>query len=179
MKHTASCLKLKQQAEEYEKLWPNHCRVCNGTGVNTWYENQSPLGSGFCWLEQMAEPCMCTELARCPRCGKRWIGFFDYYWINIHYKLYNALKNREDKFFKTHTHFAVALRKPRRNNWKGWIVYRIYYYPRKFINAIEHLHSVDTWKQIENEEPCPHCGWTFNSPGAPVWECYCWEDWED
>lgn len=61
-------------AEEYDIKWPNHCRTCNGTGVVRWQENQSPLGSGLCWMQDMIEVCDdCVAQGVCPQCGAKWL----------------------------------------------------------------------------------------------------------
>ena len=71
MNHKASCLKQKELAKEYEKLWPNYCKKCHGTGELSWQENQSPLGSGLYWPETITEFCEeCTGQGLCPHCGK-------------------------------------------------------------------------------------------------------------
>ncbi len=69
MKHNQSCIDLQAKAEAYKKQWPNYCKTCNGNGVVTWQENQSPLGSGQYWPETFRESChICINNGICPRC---------------------------------------------------------------------------------------------------------------
>jgi len=56
---------------EYQTQWPNYCQGCHGAGLHSWYENQSPIGSGMYWPEGLHEPCSdCAEKGNCPRCGQ-------------------------------------------------------------------------------------------------------------
>ena len=46
------------------------CKTCDNTGVVTWTENQSPLDSGYTWLETFTDYCEdCTGKGICPNCG--------------------------------------------------------------------------------------------------------------
>ena len=122
MKHTASCQKQKQLAEEYEKQWPNYCKKCHGTGEVSWQENQSPLGSGCYWPETFTDFCEdCIGKGICPRCGKKSLELV-------------------------------------------------------VIFDLDDLWKDDSWRDTVK---CPNCNWAFNSADAPVWECYCWENWEN
>lgn len=74
IKHTPECLATNGvQQKEYDtwlESWPNHCEKCEGWGVNAWYENQSPIGSGMVWNELIEESCeYCVWQGNCPRCG--------------------------------------------------------------------------------------------------------------
>lgn len=49
------------------------CATCNGVGYKIYYENQSPLGSGMVWNEELTEECPdCLELGICPNCSAQW-----------------------------------------------------------------------------------------------------------
>ena len=46
------------------------CEACKGTGQITYWENQSPLGSGENWPMMMYDVCpVCIEKGKCPQCG--------------------------------------------------------------------------------------------------------------
>ena len=74
MRHTQECIKQTEQhnraIEAWVKQWPHHCKECFGAGQFTSYYDPSPpgisLGSGY-YTE--VEPCRCTEMGKCPRCG--------------------------------------------------------------------------------------------------------------
>lgn len=64
----------KQQVLElqatYDAMCPDACTHCAGQGYSTWVENQSPIGSGLYWPEEMSEACdWCLVECKCPRCG--------------------------------------------------------------------------------------------------------------
>lgn len=66
-------LEREQQIAAWEAKWPNACKTCHGRGENIWQENQSPLGSGYVWMETLGEPCDdCSGQNKCPRCGATW-----------------------------------------------------------------------------------------------------------
>lgn len=49
------------------------CKTCNGEGISRTFENQSPLGSGMIWNEEIIDDCPdCTEKGFCPSCDKEW-----------------------------------------------------------------------------------------------------------
>ena len=49
------------------------CKTCDGEGISIQYENQSPLGSGMVWLEEIIDDCPdCTGLGFCPECETKW-----------------------------------------------------------------------------------------------------------
>jgi len=49
------------------------CKTCNGEGISRTLENQSPLGSGYTWLEEIIDDCPnCTGIGICPGCDKFW-----------------------------------------------------------------------------------------------------------
>lgn len=50
------------------------CEKCYGTGFVSYSENQSPLGSGMIWNEEIVEFCNCLESDLCPSCGHFWKG---------------------------------------------------------------------------------------------------------
>ena len=62
-KHQQGCpeLDFMSDAFEYVMRWPDYCRVCRGTGMQTWRE---PHGE---WLGDI---CGCIVKGCCPRCGK-------------------------------------------------------------------------------------------------------------
>lgn len=70
MDHTPECNRLQAESENARKLWialyPNYCRTCSGSGVETFYESHgSPYGS-----EMMTDPCWnCVLEGRRPRCS--------------------------------------------------------------------------------------------------------------
>ncbi len=69
MEHTPACLAMQAERAAYEQFWgKTYCSVCGGTGVVSWVENQSPLGSGYYWPETMYDPCH-KCMGHCPRCG--------------------------------------------------------------------------------------------------------------
>lgn len=75
MIHSLSCIAAQRQIEkkhkEWVRKWPNYCRSCGGFGVNSWYENASPWGSGENWPMQVTDVCpSCLEQGKCPRCGR-------------------------------------------------------------------------------------------------------------
>ena len=46
------------------------CKTCGGSGLITYQENQSPLGSGEYWPMTMTDECPdCIGKGKCPRCG--------------------------------------------------------------------------------------------------------------
>lgn len=76
IEHTQACIDATARYEvaiaEYERLWPNYCHICHGEGQFTSQYDPSPpgisLGSGY-MVDY--EPCeWCTEIGKCPRCGK-------------------------------------------------------------------------------------------------------------
>ena len=176
--HTKSCQQWKKAEEDYKKQWPDYCKECNGTGELTWTEDQSPLGSGYYWPEQMWEPCICVMEYRCPRCSKRLIDFFSYWWNSINAKVYRNFTKWEEKGYKKlkTTHWKVALNKPQKDNWKGWIWYRVCRYTRESIMWFMDLYKPNLPE--EEIEVCPYCNWTMGSEGVPIWECYCYEEQE-
>ncbi len=48
------------------------CKKCNGSGFVSYFENQSPLGSGMVWNEEILDLCSCLENDQCPSCGMFW-----------------------------------------------------------------------------------------------------------
>jgi len=74
VKHTDYC---KEKTAQYGKdmaafvaKYPNYCKRCGGEGVIHYPENQSPLGSGMVWMEDLTDACDCiTEEGRCPLCA--------------------------------------------------------------------------------------------------------------
>lgn len=74
IQHSPQCIeytnRIKVEREKYTEEWPNHCPSCEGWGYSVHYENQSPLGSGYVWNEEIIDPCSsCIEEGKCPRCG--------------------------------------------------------------------------------------------------------------
>ena len=57
------------------------CKTCEGIGEVITLENQSPLGSGMIWLEEIVDDCPdCTGKGNCPNCGIVWDDrTFDFY----------------------------------------------------------------------------------------------------
>jgi len=41
------------------------------------------------------------------------------------------------------------------------------------IMELEDLYDDDSWRKRKH---CPSCNWCFDDGGAPIWECYCWEN---
>lgn len=48
------------------------CKKCNGSGFLSYFENQSPLGSGLTWNEEFIDFCNCLDRGLCPSCGMFW-----------------------------------------------------------------------------------------------------------
>lgn len=48
------------------------CNKCNATGFISYLENQSPLGSGMTWNEEIIDFCSCLDNSICPSCGMFW-----------------------------------------------------------------------------------------------------------
>lgn len=72
--HTDKCLewqfKLEKEVKEFDLKYPHACKACGGAGELTYSENQSPIGSGERWMEQMTDCCStCVEKGICPLCG--------------------------------------------------------------------------------------------------------------
>ena len=72
--HTEQCRKrflyMLGRMNDWKWRWPKYCTSCDATGLLTWSENQSPLGSGMYWPEEFEEPCeQCILKGKCPRCG--------------------------------------------------------------------------------------------------------------
>jgi hypothetical protein len=61
------------------------CKTCDGEGVIKSFENQSPLGSGCVWLEEVTEDCAdCLRIGICCNCDQPWTNeVFEQYleWI--------------------------------------------------------------------------------------------------
>jgi len=61
--HTDSCLDQHErwllEKEEYEKLWPDHCKQCDGWGYAHFPHNSAP---------DKVEACTCITGGFCPRC---------------------------------------------------------------------------------------------------------------
>jgi hypothetical protein len=51
-----------------------NCKKCNGSGFISYFENQSPLGSGMVWYEEIIDLCQCLDNDICPSCGMFWRG---------------------------------------------------------------------------------------------------------
>ncbi len=76
MNHTTHCTNLLKayelDVERYTKLWPNHCKACNGWGGFTEQYDPSPPGISLSpgYMTEFT-PCQeCYEIGKCSRCGK-------------------------------------------------------------------------------------------------------------
>jgi len=69
--HSAECMENSTKAMElirlWENQWPNFCMSCYGNGVHVHYESHGFRGGG---REMITDPCTCTELGKCARCGE-------------------------------------------------------------------------------------------------------------
>jgi hypothetical protein len=74
--HRLDCIeqifKWKKDHDRYVSKYPNHCRVCNGSGVHVSSENAAPHGSGHYWPMRTDSECdACIGKNTCPMCGKQ------------------------------------------------------------------------------------------------------------
>jgi len=67
--HNEYCLKAQRQVEDYDLLYPNHCRKCHGWGVIVHPGDFVPYGETSAQLPPVSDSCgECVEEAKCPRC---------------------------------------------------------------------------------------------------------------
>lgn len=74
--HTEACQRRlndnNAERNAWAQKWPNHCKVCEGAGVQQWYESV-PYGSTTASMP-CSELCDCLaggafdQLGKCPRC---------------------------------------------------------------------------------------------------------------
>lgn len=71
MRHTRECrernLKYRALIKDYSTRWPDYCRTCGATGIDSWSENAAPHGSSRNWPLVHKEPCSACA-GFCPRC---------------------------------------------------------------------------------------------------------------
>jgi hypothetical protein len=73
MRHSAQCIAAQKaqmdRISEWDRLWPDACKVCNSCGQFR-YREARPYGSTVAH-EEFADPCeACTGRGVCARCGK-------------------------------------------------------------------------------------------------------------
>jgi hypothetical protein len=73
--HTRECGERTAQQTaaraEWAKLWPNHCKTCEGAGGASVRGDSVPYGSTYVSLPDEFEPCPdCAEKGLCSRCGQ-------------------------------------------------------------------------------------------------------------